>query len=211
MFSQLTLAWPQFPVALILLLFPLPLFFGKGVEFRELSRAWGRVWTKTFSLPWHWIDLVRVAAGVWLLRTAIGLSHRTGGAAGHAELAIAAGVLILGMIVQSVACRAEGGFSMPFVYVLAATAMWFPPLLACLALVASLAGALACQSLGSFLWWLPVSLGAIGFWLYPDWLMLASGIGLSLGAALLPLLFQREFVLAHRALPVDPELLRPLR
>ena len=211
MFSQLTLAWPQFPVAVVLLLFPLPLFFGKGVEFRELSRSWGRVWTKAISLPWHWIDLGRVGAGVWLLRASTGLQHRTVETTGHTELAVAAGVLIVGMIVQSVACRYEGGFHIPFVYVLAATAAWFPPLLAVLVLISSLAGALACQSLGSFLWWLPVSVGALGVWLYPDWLMLAAGIALSLGGALLPMLFQREFVFAHRALPVDPELLRPLR
>lgn len=211
MLLQLSVAWPQFTAAAVLLLFPLSLLFGKRVEFRELSRSWEKTWAKALSLPWHWVDLVRVSAGVWLLRTAIGLDYRVGTLTGQGELALAAALLIGGMVVQVVACRADGGFSAPFVYVLAATALWFPPLLAGLALISGIAAAVACHSLGTFFWWLPLCLGALGFWLYPNWLMLTTGIALSLGAALLPLLFQREWVFAHRTMPVDPELLQPLR
>jgi hypothetical protein len=211
MLSQLSLDWPQFAAAVVLLLVPLPLFFGKGVEFRELDRSWQGVWMKAVLLPWHWIDLVRVGTGTWLLMAAIGLTNKAEVMPGKTLLALAAGVLAAGMVAQAVACRAEGVFFVPFVYVLATTAVLFPPLLAAPALILAITASFAFRSLAAFLWWLPACLVALGNWLYPNWLLLGIGAAVSILAALLPLLFQREFVFAHRGLPPDAESMHALR
>jgi hypothetical protein len=71
--------------------------------------------------------------------------------------------------------------------------------------------AFAVNTLTAFLWALPVALGAIGMWLYPHWMLLAPLAGLPLVAAVIPMMFQGHFVLAHKAVPVDPESLRDLR
>jgi hypothetical protein len=212
MLFQLTQNWPQFLGAVILLFTPLPLFFGKGVEFRELGRPWHHVWRGALLLPWHWIDFLRLVAGAWLLKAAIGLAFAPEAIPEqHPMLALAACILMVGMVAQALSAPEEGTFFVPFTYVFAATAVFFPPLLATLVLIPAITATIGFRSLAAFLWSLPICLGALGVWLYPNWLWLAVGVTLSMGAALLPLLFSRDFVFAHRALPADAEALRPLR
>jgi hypothetical protein len=211
MVSLPSLDWPRFTAAVVLLLAPLPLFFGKGVELRELERSWESVWMRALLLPWHWVDLVRAGTGTWLLMAAIGLTSTAEVMPGKTLLALAAGVLVVGAVVQAVACRADEVFFIPFVYVLAETAVLFPPLLAALALILAITAAFAFRSLAAFLWCLPVCLVALGQWLYPNWLLLGIGAMVPVLAALLPLLFHRAFVFALRKFPADPEAMHDLR
>lgn len=213
MFSSLAIDWLPFLTSVLLLWLPLTLVLGKKVHYRELDSAWGRCIGKAVSLPWHWIDAVRSGAAVFFLCTAVDFSRALGAeeANGLEAMLMVAAVLAIGVILQTVVCPAEDGFHTPFAYVFAANAVLFPPATAALALVVAVLAAVGFRSLAGFLWVLPVSLLGIGLWLYPHYGELSIGAGLSLLAAILPVLFRRHFVFAHRPVPVDPEMLRELR
>lgn len=213
MFSSLSLDWTQFIFAAVVLLVPLPLFFSKAVQFRELDRSWHRVVWRAVTLPWHWVDLVRTGVAVYCLCSAAGLGQSFDpGAPPHRGVVVLVGaILAVAVIVQTVACRAEGGFHVPFAFVFATAVVLFPPALAALALISAVAAAVAARSLSAFLWVLPAALAILGAGLYPNWRLLGIGAAVSLLGAVLPLLFHRESVFAHRALPPDPEAASKLR
>lgn len=202
---------PLLAAAVALLLFPLPLLFGFGGQFRELDRSWSKLRWKAFFFPWHWLDLARSVVGVKLLLAAFALVPVSNDPIPKTAAFVFAGVLAAGLIVQTVACRAEAGFHLPVAYLGAMVAVVFPPVLASLTLISAIMVAFAVNTLTAFLWALPVALGAIGMWLFPKWMLLAPLAGLPLVAAVIPMMFQGHFVLAHKAVPVDPESLRDLR
>lgn len=213
MFSSLAIDWLPFLTSMLLLWLPLTLMLGKKVQYRELDSAWGRFVGRAISLPWHWIDAVRAGAAVFFLCTAVDFSRALGAEESNsleAALVVAA-VLAIGVILQTVVCPAEDGFHTPFAYVFAANAVLFPPALAALALVVAVLAAIGFRTLAGFLWVLPVSIIGIGFGLYRHYGELSIGAGLALLAAILPMLFRRHFVFAHRMVPPDPESLRELR
>lgn len=213
MFSSLAIDWLPFLTSVLLLWLPIAVVMGKRVQYRELDCAWSRFTGKAISLPWHWIDGLRVGAAVFFLCEAVGFS-RTLGAEEANSLDVAlvvAAVLAIGVILQTVVCPAEDGFHTPFAYVFAVNAVLFPPVMAGLALVAAVLAAMGFRTLAGFLWVLPVSLIGIGIGLYRHFGELSLGAGLSLLAAILPMLFRRHFVFAHRRVPLDPEMLRELR
>ncbi len=206
-----TLHLPLLVAAGVLLLFPLPLLFGPGGQFRELDRSWSKLRWQALLFPWHWIDLVRSLVGVKLLLAAFALVPASHDPIPKTAAFVFAGMLAVGLIVQTVACRAEAGFHLPVAYLGAMVAVVFPPVLASLALISAIMVAFAVNTLTAFLWALPVALGAIGMWLFPQWMLLAPLTALPLVAAVIPMMFQGHFVLAHKAVPVDPESLRDLR
>ncbi len=213
MFSSLAIDWLPFLTSVVLLWLPLTLVLGKRVQYRELDCAWGRFVGRAFSLPWHWIDGVRSGAAVFFLCTAVDFSRSLGAEETNslgATLVVAA-VLAIGVILQTVVCPAEDGFHTPFAYVFAVNAVLFPPAVAALALVAAVLAAVGFRTLAGFLWVLPVSLVAIGLGLYRHYGELSIGAGLSLLAAILPMLFRRHLVFAHRTVSPDPESMRELR
>lgn len=213
MFPSLAINWLPFLISVLLLWLPITLLFGKAVQYRELDSAWNRFAPKAATLPWHWIDLLRAAAAAFFLCEAAGFSRAlTEAEPTNLEAAfVVAVVLAVGVVLQTVVCRADNGFHTPFAYVLGVCAVLFPPATASLALVVAVTAAIGFRTLAAFLWTLPMSLVAIGAWLYPHWVELGLGAGFSLLAAILPMLFHRHFVFAHRTVPPDPEMLRDLR
>ena len=213
MFTSLAIDWLPFLTSVLLLWLPVTLVFGKGVQYRELDSAWHHFFAPAIFLPWHWIDGVRIGAATFFLCDAVGFSRSLavdelthGGAA-----SVVAAVLAVGVILQTVVCRAEGSFHVPFTFVFGAVAVLFPPAVAALALVVAVTAAIGFRSLAAFLWVLPMGVLAIGSWLYPHFVELSLGAGLSVLGAILPMLFHRHFVFAHRSVPPDPEALRDLR
>ena len=206
MFSHLSVEWSRFAIAAALLLIPLPLFFGKGTQLRELDRSWHRYVPKVFSLPWHWIDLLRTGAGMWLLLDAIGYSRSPNAALlPKGVLVILGATLFVALVLQTVACKQPGGFYAPCVFVFAVTATLYPPLLAGFALVAAITAAIAIRSVPVFFLALPFCIVGLGALLLPKWLLLAVWAPLTIWPALLPILFQRDFLFAHRAVAVEVE------
>jgi hypothetical protein len=213
MSSTLAINWLPFLISVLLLWLPITVLFGKTVQYRELESAWGRFAPKAATLPWHWIDALRAAAAAFFLCEAVGFSRAIAESEPsnlEASLVVAA-VLAVGVILQTVVCRADNGFHTPFAYVFGVCAVLFPPAPAALALVVAVTAAIGFRTLAAFLWVLPMSLVAIGAGLYPHWVELSLGAGFSLLAAILPMLFHRHFVFAHRTVPPDPEMLRDLR
>lgn len=213
MFSSLAIHWLPFLTSLLLLWLPIAVVFGQGVQYRELDSTWQRCIREAVFLPWHWIDALRIGAATFFLCDAVGFS-RSLAAEEETHLAAAlvvAIVLAVGVVLQTVVCRAEGSFHVPFTFVFGAVAVLFPPMVAGLALVVGLTAAIGFRSLAAFLWVLPISVLAIGSWLYPHYVELSLGAGLSVLGAILPMLFHRHFVFAHRSVPPDPEALRDLR
>jgi hypothetical protein len=213
MFSSLAINWLPFLISVLLLWLPITVLFGKTVQYRELESAWGRFAPKAATLPWHWIDALRAAAAAFFLCESVGFSRAiTESEPSNLEATlVVAVVLAVGVVLQTVVCRAENGFHTPFAYVFGVCAVLFPPAPAALALVVAVTAAIGFRTLAAFLWVLPMSLVAIGSWLYPHWVELGLGAGFSLLAAILPMLFHRHFVFAHRMVPPDPEMLRDLR
>jgi len=213
MFSSLTIDWLPFLTSVLLLWLPITVVLGKRVQYRELDCAWSRFVGRAVSLPWHWIDGVRSGAAVFFLCTAVDFSRALGAAEKNSPEAmlVVAVVLAIGVILQTVVCPAEDGFHTPFAYVFAINAVLFPPAMAGLALVVAVLAAVGFRTLAGFLWVLPVSIVGLGLGLYRHYGELCIGAGLSLLAAILPLLFRRHFVFAHRTVPLDPEMLRELR
>lgn len=206
MFSNLPIDWTHFAIAALVLVFPLPLLFGKGVQHRDLDRSWHNYVSKVFALWWHWLDLIRVVAGTRLLMAAVGFSHDPRAVALPKGIyVVVAAVLLIAVIVQTVACKAPHGFNAACVIVFGVTATLYPPLLAGLTLVSALTVALALRSLPAFFFAVPACLVGVGALLLPKWIVLGMWAPVAVVPAILPLLFQREIVLAHRAVVVEPE------
>lgn len=213
MFSSLAIHGLPFLTSVLLLWVPIGLLMGKGVHYRELDAAWHPFMAPAVFLPWHWFDVVRIGAATFFLCDAVGFSRSLAEdelTQLNAALVVAI-TLAVGVVLQTVVCRAEGGFHVPFTFVLGAVAVLYPPAVAALVLVVAVTAAIGFRSLAAFLWALPVGVLAIGGGLYRHPVELSLGAGLGVLAAILPLLFHRHWVFAHRRVPVDPEALRDLR
>ncbi len=205
MFANLPVDWLRFAVATALLLFPLPLLFGRGVHYREVERSWQRYIGRALTLPWHWIDLLRVLGGTHLLMSAIGLSRAAGRFPDKWAIVLLALVLGAGVVVQCVACKCPEGFHAAVVFVTGVIAVLLPPLVAGLTLVSALTIGLAIRSIPAFFFGLPVGLVVLGYFFYPQWFLIGIGVVVSLVPGLLPVMFQRELMLALRASPAQDE------
>jgi hypothetical protein len=191
--------WPMLALGAALLLFPLPLLYGKGVHYRELKRSWDRYVKCVLQLPWHWIDLIRGAAGTLVLMDALEVTRRLNPPPDKVSALILMAVIVCAVVIQTVACKAEDGFNAPFGFTAAAILPLYPPIMAGLVLIVVVAIARAVRSGGSFFGVQAFAILAIGAFLYPALPLLAVGAAASLPPLILPLLFQRELMLAHRA------------
>lgn len=206
MLVKLSVDWVRFATAAAVLIFPLPLLFGRGVQYRELARAWHRHIGQVFALPWHWIDLVRTMAGTWLLMSSIGLYFDSRVSLAKEPVVLFGGVMLLAVILQTVVCKdPEDGFHTCCVFVFGFTAIFFPPVVAGLMLVSGLTIGIALRSVPAFFFGLAVCIPVIGYFFYPQWRLIPIGMAVALLPGLLPMLFQRDLVLAHRAVKSDPE------
>ncbi len=206
MFSNLPVDWPRFSIAAVVLIFPLPMLFGRGVQYRELDRSWNRFTGKLFSLPWHWIDLLRAFGATKLLMSAVTYSYLpTAAPVPKGVFLLMAAVFALGVVLQTVACKCPEGFHVPCIYVFAITAAFFPPVFAGFTLVSALTVAIAVRSVTAFFFAMPFCLAILGEFLFPQWLPLGVWAPASVLPALLPMMFQRDSMLAHRAVPPEPD------
>ncbi len=206
MFANLPIDWTRFAIGAGVLLFPLPLLFGRGVAYRELDRAWSRYTSQALTLPWHYIDAIRAAIGARLLLTSLIFSPMTqAGRLSKEVIVVFAAVFALSVIVQTVVCKAPHSFNAACVFVFAVTAAFYPPMLAGLTLISAVTVSLAMRSLPAFFFVVPICLVGLGLLLLPKWTLLAVWPPAAILPALLPVLFQRDLVLAHRAVPVERE------
>lgn len=193
--------WSYFAPALILLLIPSGIFHGKKVRARSLSRDFTGQWSQVLSLPHHAIDFLRAAAGGWLLAHSLTRAPEAVGMMKHAPTLTLAGVLLLGVTLQTVVCREEDALHAPLAYLIGLTAGYLPPLVAGFALVAAIAITMGVHTPAAFFVALPLAVAALGTLFTGKKLLLT--LAPFCVAAFLPwlfaVLFSRELVLLHRA------------
>jgi hypothetical protein len=201
--------------ALVLLLFPLGLFFGKGVSLRHYSSAavaddfsLARSWA---MIPALWIDPLRAFLGTLLLNDenfAVSLPTRPTGTMEHQKLFLTVGVLALALLVQMFAVRNPDdddtlltpvGFTIGMIFALISM-----PTVAVLSTVVAIASVAAFRSWHAFFLGAVVAVVGTGFLL-----MHGPGDKDTLGAVVLLLVepvvvcvvARREFVIPVRRRP----------
>ncbi len=196
---DLPVDWMAFGVGALLLLFPLPLFYGKDVQYRELDRTWRRLLSSVFALSWHWIELLRALGGTWLLMQSISLGRSISDQMPPLIAVLFLAVVVcVGVVVQMVSCKASDSFNAGFATVVAVVAVLFPPIVAGLSLILAIMVAVGVRSAVAFFGALAASVAVLGAALYQNWLVLGAGVVASFLPLILPMMFHRELVLAHR-------------
>ncbi|MDO8545620.1 MAG: hypothetical protein Q7S40_34690 [Opitutaceae bacterium] len=199
---DLPIDWVKFGIGALLLLLPLPLLFGRGVQYRELDRTWSRFVGPVFALPWHWIDLVRSFGATWLLAKAVGLGWVV--SLDHPlpkrALALVAVVFCVAVFVQTIACKFPDSYHAAFAPIIGIVAAVLPPIVAGLALISAVLVALGFRSAVAFFGALSVAVAVFGALFYRAWPVVAIIAAVSILPLLFPMLFHRDLVIAHRRL-----------
>lgn len=200
------ISWPHLAPALALLLLPMGLFYGKTIRYRPIMSEWGSRRGRIFGLPHHYIDLVRAAAGAWLLAHAITPPDPLPtGLMKHAPALIHAGVIMVGVLLQTIVCREPDSLNAPFAYLVGLAAGFLPPLVSGMALVLALTVSLGCRVPALFFATLAAGVAGTGL-LFLGRKHIAEVAPIS-AAAFIPWilapLFSRELTVAHRSLDTE--------
>ena len=193
--------WLRFTSALVLLLTPVSLFYGKKTRYRELSRDWDEYWLLMLTYGIHAIDFSRAALGTWLLLDSLHSMPNSHGLAKYAVLFTQGSVRIFAVFLQTVTCREPGHSNAPFAFVTGLLLTGIAPLVAVFALALAIPIAMGARSPAAFFPLVALAHLGIGF------LFKGKGafLGLSFGAlaAMVPLVwsvaFRRDLVIAYRA------------
>ena len=196
----MTINWPVFIPALILLLTPIGIFHGRKVRYRSLRSDWDRHWPQIFSLGLHAIDLTRAALGGWLL---INVLKAAAGPATHwwQPVVLQWSVILIAVILQVRICKEERALNAPFAYFVGLVFGLYPPQIAGFPLLLATVAAAGSRTPAAFFPVLSVLLVGLGA-LFSD---LKISYNLIYGAVviLLPwlwsLLFSRTLVITYRA------------
>lgn len=207
---RLIVDWTLFGPALALLLLPIGLFHGRHTRFRSLSRDWSGQWSLFFKQPHHFADLLRAAAGGWLLAHSL---RTAPGASAYMLLMVQVAVVVLGTTLQSIVCSEPDSALAPFAYVLGLAAGFLPPIVAAPALIITAVVTLGTRIPAVAFSALAVSIGVFGavFIGGKKAIVVAPLVAAPLVAPLIALLFARELGTTHRARSHSGRNYSPLR
>jgi len=194
-----SLDWVRFLPVALLLIFPLPLFFGRKTQYRALDESWAKRTGKAISYPWHWLDLVRAFVCTRLLLQLLEI-HPPEHLAPKPAFLVFGALLVVAVTTQTVGCKSPNAFHAPFGFVTGVLLSVLPPIGSGLTLLSALTVALAFRAAPAFFGAAAILAGLFGTFFFPVWLLLAPLVVLSGIPLILPILFQRDFVLAHRPL-----------
>lgn len=195
--------WPRLVIALLLLLTPVGVFHGARVRYRAVMRDWDGYWLRTLSLWLHGFDVLRAAAGAWLLMDALQQAPAAHDTMRYGAIAARAVVLGVATIIQAVVCKEPEAAHAPFAFVGGLVVGILPPLVAAFALVLGIALALGGNAPTAFFPILALSIGATGA-LFTGKKIVFNLITVGIAVALpwlVTLLFPRHFVCSYRAKP----------
>lgn len=195
--------WPRLLLALALLLTPVGLLHGRQVHYRPVSRDWDGHWLRTLLLWTHAFDLLRAAAGGWLL---MGAFHQNADAVGlwrFSVLSSRIAILSVATVLQALVCREPEAAHAPFAFAAGLVVGTLPPLVAGFSLVLAIALALGGNAPPAFFPVLSLGIVATGALFTRDKIIFTL-ITLALAVLmpwLLTLLFSCHFVGSYRAKP----------
>ncbi|MBI5692433.1 MAG: hypothetical protein HZC55_20310 [Verrucomicrobia bacterium] len=199
----MSLDWARIAPALLLLLPPVGLFHGRKVHLRALSRDWEGYWRRTFALPLHYLDLVRGAAGAWLLAAALTPAASAAAQVRHEALALKIALLALAALLQAAVCKERDSAHAPIAFLIGVVIGTAPPLASAFGLVIAVALPLGANSPAAFFPMLAITVPAAGS-LFTGRSHLYELITVAV-VAIVPwiftLLFSRDFVSSYRASP----------
>ena len=208
--NAFSLDWARFLPVAFLLLFPLPLLFARKTQYRALDENWAHYTAKGFTFPWHWLDVVRAFVGTWLLLQVLAINPPEY-IAPKLIYGVFGLVLVLAVTLQTVVCRSRGSFHAPFGFVIGVLIAVLSPIAAGLTLLSAFTVALAFRAAPAFFGAAAVAAPIFGYFFFPYYYLLPPLTAMSGIPLLLPVLFQREFVLAHRHIRETHEDHGPLR
>ena len=198
----LTVNSPSFFGAALLLIFPTPLLFGKSIEYRSLQRRWRHVLPQILGCAWHWIDLVRAFGGTLLLLRAVRAPAIRMNSDDVGAWLLVGLVLSIGVLAQLITCKRTDAFYAPYMFVFGAIAAIFPPVIVALGVPVAIAVACGLRSPAAIFIALPLALGTFS-WLAFDLLILAIGSAVCMLPLVSALLFERQLVVIHNAVPPE--------
>lgn len=207
---RLIVDWALFGPALALLLLPIGLFHGRRTRFRSLSRDWSGQWSQFFAQPHHFADVLRAAAGGWLLAHAL---RTPPGASIYGLLLTQTAVVVLGTLLQAVVCREPDSSLAPFAYIVGLAAGFLPPIIAGPALVIAAVVTLGTRIPAVAFPALAVAIGVFGAFFIggKKTIVVAPLVMAPFVPPLLALLFSRELGTTYRARPGAQRAHSPLR
>jgi hypothetical protein len=112
----MTVNWPLFLPAVVLLWTPVALLQGKKARHRVIDLGWHGYWPRTLFFGLHWFDLIRAGVGAGLLSAATAVDLISAGINAHPPLLLRAGVLLVGALLQCRSHRDPKIIHAPFAY-----------------------------------------------------------------------------------------------
>jgi hypothetical protein len=193
--------WLKFIPALLLLLTPVGIFHDRKVHYRPISRDWTDHWAQIFSLGLHTLDLLRAAAGAWLLVEALRSAPDLRGLLRYSVISTQAAVAAVGIVLQAVVCKEPDSANAPFTFLAGLVLGFLPPFVAGFALLMTVVITAGARSPAAFFPILALAVPGMGvLFTGKKYLFL---LIITTGAALLPwlisLLFSLEMVITYRA------------
>jgi hypothetical protein len=204
----LLIDWPQFLAALVLLLTPGALFYGKKkTRYRDITRDLDGYWPRIFTHGLHAIDLARAALGTWLLIDSLQSVPNPHGFAKYAVLFTQGSIRILAVFLQTVVCKEPDHANAPFTFVVGLLLAGVSPLVGLFACALAIPLTMGLRLPAVFFPLVGLAHLGIGFWFKGKGAVL--GLGFGAAAAMVPtlwsLLFRRDLVVAYRAKPMSDE------
>ncbi len=156
------ISWLHLIPALALLLVPIA-WFNTGVRHRAIHSEWRGYWKRFFTLPQHYVDLLRAAGGVFLLAHAVAPLPGAKGIWLFVPFLAVSAITLIAVALQALVCRERDSVHASFAFLIGLTLGFMPPLTAGATLVFALTITLGCRIAAVFYVSLAASAAIFGF------------------------------------------------
>jgi hypothetical protein len=192
--------WMKLGAALLLLLTPIGLFHGRQVRYRAIQREWTDHLAQIASLGLHTIDFLRAIAGAALLAGAVSRTPEAQAFMRYAPAFIQAGVLLTAAGLQTAVCRELDALHAPYTFVAGVMLGFFPPAIACFALLFAVVITLGMRVPAAFFPITAMAIVALGVLFAGRKLLLelVAGACVALLPWLASIMFRRNLVISYR-------------
>ena len=180
------------------LLIPSRLFFNYRTSCRDVDQPLHGYRLKIITFVWHWIDIAKGYIGTAFLLNSLQYNVSNPSGEGKLIAAVHAGILFVSVVTHSVACKKSDSMLAPFGLLIGIMLSCTSLCVSFMALILSLTTLVAIGSGSAALVAFGLALIFLGYFLFPNFVRLGTGMVLIITPLVLSWLFRRTLTVAYR-------------